>query len=334
MSILHPLLSVIVPFYNNEEFIIPCLTSLFDQIDNNIEVILINDGSTDNSLQLVNDFVDKKPQFNVKIISQNNNGISYTRNVGLENAQGRYITFLDGDDILSQDYMNVITPYLHSEEFDLIDFNYQRFVSEPGCINVLGKKSCIAYNFEQKGLYCLETLFSKSMWHLWNRIYKRTLLENEKFEIGRRYEDVIFTPFLYLKTKKIAHIDQVLYFYRDNTSGITRNIKKQDISDMLFAMEKMIDFANSHPEKKELKDLAAKMVSNCFGEVKSMSKAVYGYYYYEKNTLKVMKQAALLCKNTSVPGKKICQMRYPLIDTFLSKVRLGIKGRDSDQSSC
>lgn len=333
MTLTPPLLSVILPFFNNEEFITPCLRSLFNQIESDVEVIMIDDGSTDNSASLVSDFIRNNPCHNVKLISQNNKGIAYTRNVGLKTATGKYITFLDGDDILSNEYMNFLRPHLESGELDLIDFNYQRFTGEPFEVTTEEDKPCIRYNFEQHGLDCLDPLFTKSMWHLWNRIYKRTLFENESFEVGRRYEDVILTPFLYLKTQEIGRIEAVLYFYRDNSDGITRNIKEKDIEDMLFAIKKMMSVVKDQPQNKALKNLAAKMIINCFSEVKSMSKSVYGFYFYEKETIKILKEAARLCTGTTVPAKKICQMRYPQIDTLFSSIRLRIKKLAQPQSA-
>ncbi|MBS2693430.1 glycosyltransferase family 2 protein, partial [Salmonella enterica subsp. enterica serovar 1,4,[5],12:i:-] len=178
-----------------------------------------------------------------------------------------------------------------------------------------------AYDFSSLGLGSLHPLFARSMWHLWSRVYKRTLLAGETFEDGRRYEDVIFTPFQYFKTRRIAHLDCELYFYRDNSQGITRNIKPKDIEDLLFAMEKMLRFVAQHPGDEPLRRLAALMLANCFSEVKSMSKAVYGYYHYAPATLQILRRTAAVCRNSDVPGKKVRQMRYARVDTFLSKLR-------------
>lgn len=325
MSKPEPLLSIIIPFFNNEEFITPCLESLFRQIADDIEIILIDDGSTDKSGELVRLFLENHHHTNTRLITQSNHGIAFTRNVGLDNANGQYITFLDGDDILSRHYMKTIRPCLESGEFDLIDFDYEKFTSQPCESDIAEDTPCVRYNFEQKGLNCLEILFERSMWHLWNRIYKRNILENERFEVGRRYEDVIFAPFIYFKTTRIGRINQKLYFYRDNYFGITRNIKKQDIEDMLFAIKKMILAAEKQPDNQELRGLAARMIVNCFGEVKNMSKALYGYYYYHKDTIVTLRAAANICSGTAVSTKTVCQMRYPQIDTLFSKVRLTLK---------
>ncbi len=322
-----PLLSVIVPFYNNEDFIIASLSSLFDQISDDIEVVIIDDGSTDTSPALVNQFLLERQHPRVKVISQANGGIAYARNVGLQNVSGRYVTFLDGDDVLSHDYLAILRPLLLEDKDDLIDFNYQKFAGTLPVIPTGQETRRIAYDLEHQGLACLKPLFANAMWHLWSRIYRRTLLEGEAFENGRRYEDVIFTPFQYFKTRKIAHLDHQLYFYRDNSQGITRNIKVKDIEDMLFAIKKMLRFVDQHHGDEPLRQLAALMLANGFSEVKAMSKAVYGYYHYGPETLRILRQAAAICRDSDVPAKKVRQMRYAPVDTCLSKIRWWLKKR-------
>ena len=110
-----------------------------------------------------------------------------------------------------------------------------------------------------------------------------------------------------------------------NSQGITRNVKAKDIEDMLFAMQKMLNFAAQHSEDKAIKQLAALMVLNCFNEVKAMSKKLYGYYFYPEKVREALAQAAALCDGTAVPKKKVRQMRYACIDTWLSKLRWVLK---------
>ncbi|CAI2536294.1 Chondroitin polymerase [Serratia liquefaciens] len=322
-----PLLSVIVPFYNNENFVVASLSSLFNQIGDDIEVVIIDDGSTDKSASLVRQLLAERRHPQVVFISQENSGIAHARNVGLQLATGRYVTFLDGDDLLSSDYLAILRPLLLANEDDLIDFNYQKFADSPPVQPVGTAIRSSTYDFAGQGLACLTPLFSHSMWHLWSRVYRRSLLEGDRFEDGRRYEDVIFTPFQYFKTRKIAHLDHVLYFYRDNSQGITRNIKPKDIEDMLFATGKMLSFVEQHRDDEPLRQLAALMLGNCFSEIRAMSKALYGYYHYEPETLRAFKRLAEVCSNSGVPRKKIRQMRYARVDTWLSKMRWQLKKR-------
>ncbi|MFB4342386.1 glycosyltransferase [Pantoea sp. CS_6] len=311
------LLSIIIPLYNSQQYIHSCLTSLFIQAGEDIQVIIIDDGSTDDSALRVKELLSTNPPCSVEFIQQTNQGVSAARNAGLQEAKGKFITFLDADDLLSRNYLSIIRPLLLADVDDLIDFNYARFEHSIPEATDDELPQRIAYDFSGQGLNCLNSLFTRSMWHLWNRIYRRTLLEGERFEVGRRYEDVMFTPFQYLKTQKIAHIENTLYYYRDNNHSITRNVRKSDIQDMLFAMNKMCTMAQSN---NELRDLAAGMIVNCFNEVKSMSKKVYGFYHYDNQTKHAIKSAARICKG-SCKTKKYMQMRYPEVDTFFSWLR-------------
>ncbi|SFN59167.1 Glycosyltransferase involved in cell wall bisynthesis [Izhakiella capsodis] len=319
------LLSIIIPFYNDERFIIDCLGSLFCQIDQDVQVVLVDDGSNDNTNHLISGFLNANSDVQVKIIHQHNQGISIARNVGLQQATGKFIAFLDADDILSKNYYAVIKPLLSADEDDLIDFNYQRFTDTPpvAAINEIADR--VPYNFEAEGLSCLKPLFKHSMWHLWSRVYRQTLLDGDSFEAGRRYEDVIFAPFQYLKTQKIAHLNNSLYYYRDNALGITRNIKKSDIDDLHFALNKMISYTQTHDEDPLLRQLAAGMLLNCFNEIKNMTKAVHGFYHYGPALKRDIKIAARICQGSDIPAKKVMQMRFPEVDTRLSALRRALK---------
>jgi len=322
-----PLLSVIIPFFNNEHFIIDALQSLFVQIDDDVEVIIIDDGSTDNSKVLVDRFLQTLKDQTFSFISQKNQGIAATRNVGLQHAKGTYVTFLDGDDILSTDYYVTLSPYLHQGEFDIIDFNFLQFSDQVPASNTGEKHRCIPYDCLQPESYYLKPVFERSNWHLWSRIFRRELINGESFENGCRYEDVIFTPFQYFKTKRIAHIDKELYYYRVNDSGITRNIQAKDIDDILFAMGKMLAYIQTCPDRDKVAQIVAPMIANCFIEAKKMTKKLYGYYYYTPENIALFKLAAELCKNTSLSRKKYFQMKYPFMDTFISKINYRLRLR-------
>lgn len=315
------LLSIVVPFYNNETHLHACLTSLFEQLGDDIEVVLINDGSTDHSQDVVQQLVHHYQPHRIITLTQKNGGIACARNVGLQHASGQYITFLDGDDLLSQHYLSTLRPLLQSHRYQLIDFEYAKFTDEIPEDTPPTTLCCSEYAFQQQGKACLIPLFERAMWHVWSRVFHRSLLAGESFAVGRRYEDVIFTPFIYFKTQKIAHLGHKLYFYRDNQLGITRNVREEDIADILFAIQRMLNFSTTYHHDPVMRQLAAMMILNCFNELKSMSRQVYGYYFYPAKVKTVLKQAAELCRHTTTPKKKIWQMQYPLVDTLLSKIR-------------
>ncbi|AML56372.1 Glycosyl transferase, group 2 family protein [Serratia rubidaea] len=322
------LLSVIIALYNTKDFIIDCLDSLSHQLDDDIEVIIINDGSTDCSEEKVLDYIEEHSDKNIRVLTQENHGVAHAKNSGLDNARGKYVTFLDSDDLVSSQYIQILKPILLSDKYDLIDFEYKKFSTSPPEDQMVSPTKEIVYDIDSKGLTCLSPIFENSLWHLVTRVYKRDLIAGDRFENGRRYEDVIFTPFQYFKTHRIVHLDHALYFYRDNSQGITRNIKLSDIEDMQFAMAKMLNFVTQHSENMPLRQLAALMLANCFTEIKCMSKVVYGYYHYEPETRRIFRRAAEICLSSgNVPMKKICQMRYTWVDCCLSQLRLWLKKR-------
>ncbi|CAI1210894.1 glycosyltransferase family 2 protein [Serratia quinivorans] len=313
------LLSIIITLYNSDDFIIACLQSLRPQLDRDIEVIIINDGSTDGSEEKVLNYIKDHEHF--KFISQENQGVAHAKNTGLRNARGQYVTFLDSDDVVSRQYIQTLRPLLQSGKYDLVDFDYHKFDTSAPEDEPFDAVRQTDYDIESNGIYALLPVFEKSLWHMVTRVYRRNLLQGEYLENGRRYEDVIFTPFQYFKTRKITHLDHALYFYRDNSQGITRNIRPTDIEDMLFALKKMLSFVEQHRGDEPLRQLAALMLGNCFSEIRGMSKALHGYYHYEQETLRTFKRLADVCRNSGVPHKKIRQMQYAWIDTCVSKIR-------------
>jgi len=321
------LLSIIITCYNTQEFIIECLDSLLPQLDDQVQVILIDDGSNDNSVAQIKGYL-AQTGFRVElVINPSNQGIAVTRNIGLQQAQGTYIAFVDGDDRVSTDYYATLRPWLLEGTIELLDFNFQRFTQQIPTVAAPSGQIAQAYPLDSQGLTCLQAVFNRSYWHLWNRIYQRRLLVDAQFDIGRRYEDVMFTPFQYFKARHIVHLEQTLYFYRDNAEGITRNVKKKDIDDMLFAMDKMVNYLQQQPGNDALTRLATAMIENCFIEARKMTRKMYGYYHYDKAALASIKQAVgLLASSVSKPKTRY-QMRLARIDSGISWLKYRLKGK-------
>ncbi|MEY1635965.1 glycosyltransferase [Morganella morganii] len=228
-------LSVIVAVYNVENYIVDCLQSFFDANPNpdTIQLVIVNDGSTDNSRQLINHF---EQYNNVVIIDKPNGGLSSARNSGLDFVLGNteYVSFLDADDLLSVEYFN---EFYHVEELfkpDIIEFNANYFSNWR---TVKFDVSLGTGNLTRFNEVLFNEIVTKGMWFAWSRIYKSSLFEEFRFPNGRRYEDMILIPTLYANSKSIYSSDKVLYLYRDNDQGITRNGKLSDIEDVLFAVQ-------------------------------------------------------------------------------------------------
>lgn len=314
------LLSIIIPAYNNDRFIADTLQSLQNGITHEVEIIIVNDGSTDNTEKQILDFYERYPNAHVKYIYQDNQGVAIARNVGLENASGKYIAFVDSDDAISPLYFSILLPKLREEKYDLIEFDLTRCMDNlhgyrPESNEKVNERNILLHDKSQASLI---PTFRDSQWHLMTKIFHHKIIGNDRFEEHRRYEDVIFCPFQYFKCTTILKIDNYLYFYRVNRASITENIKESDAHHIFFAMNKMRDYIAQNREKKTLGTL---MIVNCFLEGRKILRKKKGYYCYETDMIDDIQHALRTCDTSVVDKKVIFKMKYIAVDTFISSVR-------------
>ena len=216
--------SVIVPIYNSESYIDKCIQSIIDQSYSNIEIILVNDGSIDNSKSICENYanIDKR----IKLINQENQGVSKARNKGLDLAKGKYIGFVDGDDYIEKNMIESIISNIENTKADIGICGYN-IVDDR---NIKIKKSdCSERNLIIDNEQALELIFTtnKINGFLWNKIFKKEL-----FEKVRLPEDMNICEDLYIVCKLlnedniISYTPQALYNYRENLNGATKTIKK------------------------------------------------------------------------------------------------------------
>ena len=206
--------SVIVPVYNTQKYLKRCIESVLNQTYKNYEIILINDGSTDNSLKIL-----KKYESNnkVKIITQKNHGLSYTRNVGILHATGDYVILLDSDDFLEKDLFKVLNLNIKNE--DMIKFNYNYYFGNNE------KKPIQSVKFkENNGREALIKLINEKKVFEMSCIYayKKDYIKNFEFEEGKYHEDLGLIPLMIFEAKTISSIDYIGYNYdQTNQNSIT-----------------------------------------------------------------------------------------------------------------
>lgn len=226
-------LSVIIPIYNSEEYLERCIESVVKQADDSIEIILVNDGSTDGSQKICEKYTHQYK--NVRLLVKENGGLSSARNFGLAYAQGKYVAFLDSDDMWSSDFIEDLKNYVKTE-WDILNFNYC-FESSLNVYEQNGTKNVEVFNQNE-----FIDLFNKNALgnQICFRIYKRSLFENISFPLGRYYEDIATFYRLILEANKIMCVDYDYYIYNIiNEDSITKQVSRKHLEDMLKSTNEM-----------------------------------------------------------------------------------------------
>lgn len=277
--------SVIVPVYNTQEYLKRCIESVLNQTYKNYEIILINDGSTDNSLEILKKYESNKK---VKVISQKNHGLSYTRNVGISHATGNYIILLDSDDFLEKDLLYALNLNITNEDMVKFDYNYY--------FNNYEKKPIQSIKFKNKnGQDALIKLISEKKVFEMACIYayKKDYIKNFKFEEGRYHEDLGLIPLMIFKAKTISSIDYIGYNYdQTNQNSITaKNSPQKEYKKALDVMYFFNKVKETYTDK-YLLSFYANAVINKFKkldktykkEYKNLIKKYFVYKYLLNNT--------------------------------------------------
>jgi glycosyltransferase involved in cell wall biosynthesis len=217
------MLSIIIPVYKSERYITECLDSIASQIINTCEVILVDDGSPDGSIELVKSrykhFLEKNM---LTIIHQENLGPGAARNRGVRAARGAYIGFLDSDDVLLPGYFEAIKYHLSCGDNDLVQFHCKRF-SNPRNL----ARAPIIRIHRAVGRFSLDEvrneIFGAGKWFPVVRVYRRELLMTHPFVESHFYEDPMSIPFIFLENHKITLLNECFYGYRLNPESTTSN---------------------------------------------------------------------------------------------------------------
>lgn len=210
-----PKISIIVPIYNTEVFLRMCLDSIKAQTFSDFEVLMINDGSPDNSEEICLEYANLDDRF--RYIYKENGGLSDARNCGLEAARGEYIMFLDSDDAIAKTAMASLIQIIESTEVDIVSFNYTR------CQNKLQEIYSVDITEHQPlNESVLREYFYDDV-SVYIRIYRAELLKDIRFVLGQISEDVLFTFKCYQKAKSICKTNYKFYFYNQSGASITRS---------------------------------------------------------------------------------------------------------------
>lgn len=236
------LISIIVPVYNVEQYLSRCVNSILSQYYKHIELILVDDGSIDNSGAVCDEYAAKDSR--VKVIHKENGGQSSARNVGLDIARGEYIGFVDSDDWIVPDMYSFLYKLITENDADIANIK---------CIKAYSDRVNIGDVDDSYQIYeneaCLENLLREgtvgvlATYGVYRGLYKKELFNGIRFQKGRINEDIVYSYQLYDRAKKVVVSNKVAYFYFQSKNSTTRKkLRKRDF-DLLWACETLEDLS-------------------------------------------------------------------------------------------
>lgn len=224
-------LSILIPVYNSENYIEECINSIINQKTHyKYEIIIVNDGSTDNTEKILFKYRHIR---NINIIKQENKGIAIARNVCLENSKGKYIMYIDSDDILLDNAIEIFMNIIEKEKVELVQCSYYKF-------NQKEKTDII---FKQRKLDNINDKYDilKIPGYPWGKVIKKELFNQNNFISGYAFEDTIIPYKILSQCKSAIILEDVLYGYRINEKGITKKITNNNkCLDTVFIIEDIL----------------------------------------------------------------------------------------------
>lgn len=275
--------SIIVPTYNAENFIIKCAESLKNQNFKNYEVLFINDGSTDDTLNILNHFIKDNKLKNFKIITKENGGVSSSRNCGINNAKGEFLLAVDSDDFVSKDFLKKIDNAVN-DDVDILIFSFFEYFNDNNKNKKIGINS-ISENIKKNAIISAPAQ--------WNKAIRRDLFlkNNISFPDGLIYEDLGTLPKLYLLTDKIKFIDEYIYYYRQQENSIMHTFNKK-IFNIYPILENLKDYYDKNDEMKEYTNELEKIfIYNTFFIVNTLGCVKFNQKLkYQNESIKFLKK--------------------------------------------
>ncbi len=228
-------LSIIVPVYNVEAYLAQCLDSILQYDFHNKEIIIVNDGSTDCSKVIIESYYKANPDI-IRVENQENQGLSVARNTGLAVAKGKYISFIDSDDIMMPRTLDSLLSAIINENADIAIADYYEFTEEGKDEKTRFDKACFPKVCTDKKKMLEALFFVDVSFSVWNKIYKRSFLEDNSllFYEGMWFEDLdyIFRAFWY--ASKIIKVDEVLIGYRQRPQSIMKSVNIKAVDKLII----------------------------------------------------------------------------------------------------
>ena len=236
------LISVIVPIYNVEDYLTRCLNSIINQTYHNLEIILVDDGSTDNSGLICDEY--QKYDKRIKVIHQENGGLSFARNIGLDNALGDLISFVDGDDFIELTMLEELKKCMDITNSDISVCDFYNVYGSNKIRNTNNREEILILKNKDK-FNALQSEYKSIYPSAWNKLYKKELFDNIRYPNGKIYEDSFIICDLLNKAKIVSYITKPLYNYVYRKDSISNNCSSNHL-DQINSFNKRIKFYNIH----------------------------------------------------------------------------------------
>ena len=267
----NPLISVIVPIYKVEKYLSRCIDSILKQTYHNLEIFLVDDGSPDNCGLIADGYASKDKR--IKVIHKQNGGLSDARNVAIEKSTGEYITFIDSDDYVTHDYIEVLLNLIEKHHSQISIGAFRIF--QEGFIPK--KQRGKAFELKLNQQEALSDMFYQKHFDVtaWAKLYKRELFDGIRFPKGELYEDLQTTFKLFLKCDTIAFSNREIYFYMfraDSIEGSAFSEKKMRSAINTFKVMKSYENELANVRKA----LVSKLISFSFHLILKMPKGYQG----------------------------------------------------------
>ena len=248
-----PVVSIIVPVYNVKSYVGECVESLCRQTYTNLEILLVDDGSTDGSGEVCDEYAGRDER--IRVIHQANRGLSGARNMGLDDARGEYIAFVDSDDLVSTNYVETLYELLMKYEADIAACAYVKGTTEQ--LTDIREKVLSLDNVKE---ICMPSVKVLKQWHgkykqqetvAWNKLYCREVWNGRKkirFPESRNHEDVLISHLVVQGAKTIVLTTEILYFYRIRKGSITLQTEydREKVWQNLRAQRERMEFFRAH----------------------------------------------------------------------------------------
>lgn len=246
MNTKKPEISIVLPVYNVEEYLSQCLDSILHQTMNDFELICINDGSTDHSLKILEEYASKDER--MQIYSQTNQSLGHARNTGMDIAQGKYLLFLDSDDFFDLDMLKKLHSKAEETDADFVLCQYYLYNSITGKTDkIMGLnkdilKECVVFSWKDFP----DNLFEIARPNVWMRLYRKAFLDtaNIRFQVIPNTEDVYFTSMGMVLGERISWLEDPLVYYRYGRKSSLESQKEDHPLCLIWAEKNLYDELN------------------------------------------------------------------------------------------